>query len=120
MDEYSCLSFNVDCYCVAPVHIGANSTISQYSYLCTASHDINDPAMSLTTAPIAIGCGTWICADVFVAPGVTIGDGAVIGARSSVFEDVPCWTVAAGTPCRALRSRPRSSESPEGRSQARR
>jgi putative colanic acid biosynthesis acetyltransferase WcaF len=120
MDEYSCLSFNVDCYCVAPVRIGAHSTISQYSYLCTASHDIHDPAMRLTTAPITIGDGAWVCADVFVAPGVTIGGGAVVGARASVFEDVPAWSVAAGNPCRVLRERPRPTERPEETSPARR
>lgn len=107
MDEFSCISFHVDCYSVAAVHIGAHSTVSQYSYLCTASHDINDPGMRLTTEPIVIGAGAWVCADVFVAPGVTIGDGAVVGARSSVFENVPPWTIAAGNPCKMLKPRER-------------
>lgn len=107
MDEFSCISFHVDCYSVAPVRIGAHSTVSQYSYLCTASHDIHDPGMRLTTEPITIGAGAWVCADVFVAPGVTIGDGAVVGARSSVFEDVAPWTIAAGNPCRVLKPRER-------------
>jgi putative colanic acid biosynthesis acetyltransferase WcaF len=102
MDEYSCLAFDVDCYAVAPIHIGPHATVSQYSYLCSASHDISDPAMTLTTAPISIGAGAWVCADVFVAPGVTIGDGAVVGARSSVFKDVPPMMVAAGSPCRII------------------
>jgi putative colanic acid biosynthesis acetyltransferase WcaF len=103
--EYSCISYDVDFYNVAPIVIGAHSTVSQYSYLCTASHDMDDPTMKLTTAPITIGDGAWICADVFVAPGVTIGDAAVVGARSSVFVDVPAWTVAAGNPCKVLRPR---------------
>lgn len=102
MDEYSCLAFDVDCYAVAPIHIGPHATVSQYSYLCSASHDISDPAMTLTTAPISIGAGAWVCADVFVAPGVTIGDGAVVGARSSVFKDIPPMMVAAGSPCRII------------------
>jgi putative colanic acid biosynthesis acetyltransferase WcaF len=66
---------------------------------------MDDPAMKLTTAPITIGAGAWICADVFVAPGVTIGDGAVIGARSSVFSSIPAHKIAAGNPCKVLRDR---------------
>ena len=52
MGEHSCLASDVDCYNVAPVIIESNSTISQGAYLCTASHDIADPAHHLITAPI--------------------------------------------------------------------
>jgi putative colanic acid biosynthesis acetyltransferase WcaF len=105
MDDYSCLGQNVDCYCVAPIKIAKHATVSQYSYLCTASHDIEDPQMPLVTAPITIGEGAWITADVFIAPGVTIGDGAVVGARSSVFKDVDPWTVVAGNPAKFIKVR---------------
>lgn len=105
MDEFATLSYDVDCYCVAPIKIGAHSTVSQYSYLCTASHDFYDPGMRLTTAPITIGAGSWVAADVFVAPGVTIGDATVIGARSSVFEDIPANVIAVGNPCKAIKPR---------------
>jgi len=105
MGDHSCLSHDVDCYCVAPIFIRAHATVSQYSFLCAASHDIDDPNMPLTTAPIVIGEGAWVAADVFVAPGVTIGDGAVVGARSSVFRDVAPWTVVAGNPARFIKKR---------------
>jgi len=105
MGEHSCLSHYVDCYCVAPVKIGAHATVSQYSYLCTASHDTEDPTMPLITAPILIGDGAWVTADVYIGPGVTIGEGAVVGARSSVFKDVPPWTVVAGNPAREIKKR---------------
>ena len=105
MGEEACLSHHVDCYCVAPVTIGAHATISQYSYLCTATHDVGDPHMRLLVAPIDVGEGAWVCADVFVGPGVTIGEGAVAGARSSVFSDLPEWTVCLGSPCRPVRPR---------------
>jgi putative colanic acid biosynthesis acetyltransferase WcaF len=105
MGEYACLAPRVDCYSVARVRVGAHATVSQYSYLCTATHDIEDPGMRLVTAPIEIGDGAWVCADVFVGPGVTIGEGTVVGARSSVFEDLPSWTVCVGTPARAVRER---------------
>jgi len=98
MADHACLSEGVDCYCVEKVRIGAHSTISQYSFLCTASHDYTKVAMPLVAAPITIGEHVWITADVFVGPGVTIGDGAVVTSRSSVFTDLPPWMVARGNP----------------------
>lgn len=114
MGEQACLSHHVDCYCVAPVTIEAHATVSQYSFLCTATHDPEDPHMRLLTAAIVVGQGAWVCADVFVAPGVTIGPGAVIGARSSVFKDMPAWQVCMGCPCEPSRPRVlRGAEPPE-------
>lgn len=105
MGDHSCLGDHIDCYCVDKIRIGSHSTISQYSYLCTASHDYTDPSMPLTTAPIVIGEGVWIAADVFVGPGVAIGDGAVIGARSSVYKNVEPLTVVAGNPAMFIKKR---------------
>jgi putative colanic acid biosynthesis acetyltransferase WcaF len=99
------MSHHVDCYSVDKIRIGRHATVSQYSYLCTASHDIEDPHMPLVTAPISIEEGAWVAADVFIGPGVTIGDGAVVGARSAVFKDVDPWTVVAGNPARYIRNR---------------
>ena len=59
----------------------------------------------LRTGPIVIGKRAWLAADVFVGPGATIGDGTVVGARSSVFSDLPAWVLAAGTPAKPLRPR---------------
>lgn len=105
MGDYSCLGDHVDCYCVDTVTLEAYSTVSQYSFLCTASHDYTDPCMPLTTAPIVIGFRAWIAADVFVGPGVVIGDGAVIGARSSVFKNIQPWSVVAGNPAKIIKNR---------------
>ena len=105
MGEYSCLSHHVDCYCVASVTISAHATVSQYCYLCTASHDIEAPDMPLATAPITIGAGAWVTADVFVGPGVRIGEGAVVGVRSTVLKDVEPWTVVAGNPAKFIKQR---------------
>lgn len=105
MDDHSCLSEWVDCYCVDKIRIGAHTTVSQYSFLCTASHDYESPGMPLVSAPITLGDRVWITADVFVGPGVTIGDGAVVTARSSVFGDIPSWMVARGNPARPVRTR---------------
>jgi putative colanic acid biosynthesis acetyltransferase WcaF len=105
MGDHACLSESVDCYCVDRIRIGAHSTVSQYSFLCSASHDYRRASFPLVTAPITIGERVWITADVFVGPGVTIGDGAVVTARSSVFEDIPPWMVASGNPAVPVKSR---------------
>lgn len=107
LEAHSCLADDVDCYCVAPVTVGAHATVSQYSYLCTGSHDYRDPAMPLIVAPIVIESHAWVAADVFVGPGVRIGEGAVVGARSTVIHDVAPWTVVAGSPAALRGARPR-------------
>ena len=103
LGDFACLSYDVDCYCVAPVSIGANATVSQYSYLCTATHDVTDPHMRLISTAIRIEDQAWICAGAFVAPGVTVFQGAVAGAYSVVTKDVPAWTIVAGNPERFIR-----------------
>jgi putative colanic acid biosynthesis acetyltransferase WcaF len=54
--------------------------------------------MPLVIAPIVIESEAWVAADVFVGPGVKIGEGAVIGARSTIMNDVEPWIVVAGSP----------------------
>ncbi len=105
MADHSCLGDDVDCYCVAPVTIGASTTVSQYCYLCAATHDHEDPEHPLVPKPITIGARCWLAADVFVAPGVTIADGTVVGARSAVFSDLPEWVMAMGTPAKPVGER---------------
>jgi len=103
--EQTALADDVDCYCVDKVRIGSHVTISQYTFLCTASHDVSDPHMRLITAPIMIQNGAWVCADVFVGPGVTIGQGAVAAARAVVLKDIPAWTIAGGNPAKFIKQR---------------
>ncbi len=53
--------------------------------------------------PIRIGRNVWIGFDVCVLPGVTIGEGAIVGARSVVTQDVPPYSVVAGNPARLIK-----------------
>lgn len=105
MGDDSCLSEHVDCYAVDEVWIGDRVVVSQDAFLCCASHDISSPIMELTTAPIRIESNAWIAARAFVAPGVTIGEGAVVGACAVVTKNVPAWMVVAGNPARELKKR---------------
>lgn len=110
MDAYSCLAPYVDCYNTDLVRIGKNTIVSQKSYLCASSHDISDPCYSLITAPIVVEDQVWIAADSFIGMGVTIHQGAVVGARSCVFKDVTPWTVVGGNPAKEIKKRTLKSE----------
>lgn len=99
------VAHDVDCYCVAPLRIGSHVTVSQYAFLCTASHDISDPHMKLISAAVTIGDQAWVCAGTFIAPGVVIGEGAVTGAMSVVTKNVSPWTVVVGNPAKAIKTR---------------
>jgi putative colanic acid biosynthesis acetyltransferase WcaF len=105
MDEYSILGAEVDCYNVCKIKIGAHAIVSQKTYLCAASHDISKSNMPLIVAPIIIEDQAWIAADAFVGMGVTIGQGAVVGASSSVFKNVDPWTVVGGNPAKFIKNR---------------
>lgn len=99
------LGFAVDCYCVDLVQIGAHATVSQEAFLCTASHDVTDPHMRLVTAPIVIENEAWVCARAFIAPGLRVGGGAVVGACAVATRDVEPWTIVAGNPARVVNQR---------------
>ena len=105
MDEYACLASDVDCYNVDKVKIGKHSTISQKSFLCTASHDIGKSNMPLIIAPITIKDYVWVAADAFIGMGVTVGEGAVVGTKTVVLKDVEEWTVVGGNPAKFIKKR---------------
>ncbi|MDP0498073.1 MAG: putative colanic acid biosynthesis acetyltransferase [Verrucomicrobiota bacterium JB024] len=105
MGPRSCLGDFVDCYCVDKIRLGADAIVSQYAFLCTAGHDIDSPARTLTTGPITLKPGAWVFARAFIGPGVTIHRGAVVAACSVVVKDVASMTVIAGNPARVIRQR---------------
>ncbi len=111
MEPESTLGPDVDCYTVERIVLGCGALVSQYSYLCSASHDYADATMPLVAGAIRIGPRAWVCADVFVGPGVDIGEGAIAGARSTVLADVGPWTIVAGNPAKPIKKR----EPPEPR-----
>ena len=96
---------DAELYSIAPIHLKERCVVSQGAYLCTGTHDYEDPNFQLVAAPIVVGVQAWVAAQAFVGPGVTIGDGTVVGARSVVTKSLPEWTVCAGHPCRPIKPR---------------
>lgn len=96
---------DVRLYSLDRITLRRGATISQHTHLCAGTHDFQRWSMPLVTAPITIGENAWLGADVFVGPGVTVGELCVVGARSVVVRDLPPRTVCAGNPCRVIRPR---------------
>jgi putative colanic acid biosynthesis acetyltransferase WcaF len=105
MHKNSWLGSKVICYNPAKIIVEEDVTVSQYAYLCTASHDINRTDFKLITSPIIIKNQAWIAAGAFIGMGVIIGEGAIVGATASVYKDVEPWTVVGGNPAKFIKIR---------------
>lgn len=103
--DFSWIGDDVVLYSLGEIEIGSNTVISQKSYLCTGSHDYTKETFDIFAKKIKVGNSCWLSTDVFVAPGITISDSAIVGARSSVFNDVDTNTINVGTPSKMIRKR---------------
>jgi putative colanic acid biosynthesis acetyltransferase WcaF len=103
---FGSLGPQVRCYNIARISIGYKAIVSQGVHLCTGTHDYRDPAFPLVARPLSVGARSWICADAFVGPGVTVGEGAVLSAAGAAFHDLEPWTVYVGNPAVVYRNRP--------------
>ncbi|MXV17440.1 putative colanic acid biosynthesis acetyltransferase [Hufsiella ginkgonis] len=92
-------------YSQALITVGKRAIISQGSNICTGTHDYTLKGHPLIAKPIVIGDEAWIASESFIHPGIIIGNGCVIGARSVVTKNMPEWMVCAGHPCKALKPR---------------
>ena len=105
MRRGSCIGPHVEIYNVCPVLIDENGLVSQYSYLCTASHDMNSKSFDLIGGKIFVGRNAWVCADCFVGPATHISDFAVCLARSVVVKNVDSFEIVGGNPAKTVNRR---------------
>ncbi len=105
MAEHAAIGPGANVYCMDRIELGPYALVSQGAFLCGGTHDIDDPNFQLKTRPIIIGPRAWIAAEAFVGPGVTVGEGAVLGARSCALRDLQPYTVYSGHPAQPVRQR---------------
>jgi putative colanic acid biosynthesis acetyltransferase WcaF len=105
MESRASLGPRSNCYCIAQVTLGERAIISQAATLCTGSHDVTDRQFQLTASPIVVEADAWVAAEAFVGPGVTVRQGAVLGARGVAFKDLEPWMIYVGNPCLILKPR---------------
>jgi len=100
-------------YNPAPVTFGSHAILSQDAYICGATHDYDDATFPLLAYAMHFGAYAWICARASVAPGVNVGEGAVLGLGSVATKDLAPWTIYAGSPAARIKERQRHQARPE-------
>jgi putative colanic acid biosynthesis acetyltransferase WcaF len=94
-------------YNPAPMRLGSHAILSQDAFLCGATHDYDDPGFPLLAYTTEIGAYAWVCARASVAPGVNLGEGAVLALGSVATRDLEPWSVYAGVPAVKIKDRKR-------------
>ena len=102
LQHRSCLGDRSHAYCLDKIEIDSGACVAQEVYLCTASHDLNEPHWPLITAPIYIGEETFIGARAFVMPGVSISNNCIVGACTTVTKSLPAFSKVVGDKARLI------------------
>jgi acetyltransferase-like isoleucine patch superfamily enzyme len=87
------------------IRIGDHVAISPEVCFFAAGHDHESLELPDIAKSIVVGNHAWIGGRCIILPGVTVGEGAVVGAGSVVSKDIPPWTVAVGNPARVIKER---------------
>lgn len=85
--------------------IGNKVTVSQRTYLCSATHETTSLNVPFIAGEIIIKDFVWIAAEAFIMTNTSIGEGAIVGARAVVIKDVEPWTIVAGNPAKVIKNR---------------
>jgi putative colanic acid biosynthesis acetyltransferase WcaF len=105
MKNRACLGERANAYSLGKIDIQEGATIAQEAYICTGTHDFNDPSLQLITKPITVEKNAFIGARAMILPGVCIGEWVIIGAMSVVSKDVPDYQIIAGNPAKKIGER---------------
>lgn len=106
--DFTWIGDYVELYTLGVIQIGSHVVISQNCYLCTGSHDYMSMGFDIYAQPIYIADQVWLASDVFVSLGVKIGEGAVVGVRTTVLHDLPDGMICHGSPARPVKPRSQS------------
>lgn len=106
-EDHVSVADGAEIYNPSPMEFASHVILSQGCYVCGATHDYDDPDFPLLSYRMRIEAYAWICARASVAPGVHVGEGAVLGLGSVATRDLEPWTVYSGHPAVALRPRKR-------------
>lgn len=107
IDDNFFANYNCTLLDVAPITIGKNVLFGPYVSLFTSSHAIHpeDRAKGWQCSKaITIADNVWLGGHVIVNPGVNIGENSIIGSGSVVTKDIPANVIAAGNPCKVIRT----------------
>ena len=108
--DYCWIGDHAEIYSLGHISIGSHSVVSQRCYICSGTHDYSDITFPLVAKPVVIEDECWVATDCFLAPGVRVGRGAIVAARSTVLSDVPEGAIVAGAPATVRKLRRRSEE----------
>ncbi len=103
--DRACLGDRAHAYSLGEIEIQGHATVAQEVYLCTGTHDFEQPSMPLRVGKITVEENVFIGARAFLMPGVSIGRDSIIGACSVVTMDMPEGMICHGNPCRPIRPR---------------
>ena len=104
------IGFNCELFSASRVSVGRDTLVAAYCYVIGGDHDFSDPsapvlAQARRSSGVSIGDGAWLGAGAKILDGVTIGDRAVIGAGAVVREPVPAGAIAVGVPAKVVSQR---------------
>lgn len=92
-------------YNPAPLYLASHAIVSQGAYLCGATHDYDNPKFPVISFPMRLGRYAWVAARAVVSPGVSLGDGAILGLAALATKDLEPWSIYAGVPARKVKDR---------------
>lgn len=105
IDDYTWIGEDCILYSLGNISIGKHVAVAHGVYFNTGLHDYNKESFDIGYKSVTIEDEAWITNDVYIAPGVTIGKGCVIGARSNVFKSTPKGFICYGNPAVAVKKR---------------
>jgi putative colanic acid biosynthesis acetyltransferase WcaF len=105
LGDHAAIGRDAIIYSMGPIVFEDYAVVSQGAHICAGTHDVGDFHFQLLARPVRICTRAWIAAEAFVGPGVTVGEGAVLGARGCAMRDLDPWTIYSGNPAQPIRAR---------------